>query len=311
MVKCYFQILNTNKNCFYYRRAATAKYTRNWQDTKAYTGAGGAQQSSKVKRGGLGRRSVGGPNKNKNKSATSDEYTSEFPAIENSKPSESTTSEAQVVAETSSQELNQPVKSPVQHQEKKTVSASTALGPSRHNTPPSRSFIKHGNRNHQDFQNGGQSSFSSPQNKNFFNRPSTDSPINKEKVPQVNRENTSGAANFYNRKPQQHNSGHNPHHNFKQQNFNNSQGGQVHNQHHQHSSPAPHRGRNFHQHHNNQQQYNRDRYFAKGSLPPSSNHYDQPHHNNVSHTTAGTGRTQHSGGNYHHFNNRQCKFLKL
>lgn len=222
------------------------------------------------------------------------------------------------MAEPSGQQPNQQAKSSaVQNQEKNNVPASTATAPSRHNAPPSRPFTKqgpsYGNRNHhQDSQNGGQTSFSSSHNKNFFNRSSTDSPIGKEKVTQVNRENTSGTANMYNRKPHQHNSGHNPHQNFKQQSFNNTQSGQAHNQHHPHSSSASHRGRNFHQHHNSPQQYNRDRYFAKGSLPPSSNsnqhHYDQPHHNNVTHTTAGTGRTQHSGGNYHHFSNRQCKF---
>ncbi|XP_026819656.1 probable serine/threonine-protein kinase DDB_G0282963 [Rhopalosiphum maidis] len=292
-----------------YGRAATTKYTRNWQDTKAYIGTAGGQQSMKVKRGGMARRSVGGPNKNIKKS-TADDYTSEFPALDNSKKSEpnsSTVSSTDV--EVSVQNHEQQPKTPVQNEEKKTNVGAVETGQARHHTS-SRAISKSNttspaNRNNrQDQLNGGPSSSSSTNNKNYFNRSSTESPISKEKGAQVNRDSpTAPNSNFFNRRPQQSSSSHNQHQNFKQQHFNNSQG---HNQQHQHSSSP--RGRNFHQHHTSHQ-YNRDRYFSKGSIPSSSSstnqhNYDQQH-NSVAPTTAGTGRTQHSGGHYQHYNNRQ------
>ncbi|XP_025408403.1 protein CASC3 isoform X2 [Sipha flava] len=283
-----------------YGRSATAKYTRNWQDTKAYIGTGGPQ-SSKVKRGGVAQRLVGGPYKNKNKSSTSNEYTSEFPTLDGKKTIESSTTtvavtEPSVVTKDLNQHHNQQPKS--LSQEKKTVMSVSKTNPTRNHftRTPIKNVTSGNHSNHQDQKNGGPSQ-SSFHNKNHFNRSSSNSPANKEKITsQVNRDNSSTAVNpnLFIRKPQQ-----NQPNNFKQQHFN-SQG---HNQHH--SSSAP-RGRNFHQHNNTNQQYNHDRYFAKGSGPPlsSNSNYDQQH-NSVGPTSAGTGRTRHSGGNYNQYNNRQ------
>lgn len=299
-----------------YGRAATTKYTRSWQDTKAYIGATGGQQNMKVKRGGMARRNVGGLNKNINKSTT-DEYTSEFPALDDTNKSEPNTStlsptESPAVVEISDQNHEQQLKTlSVQNEDKKSVAAVVETSQARHHTPSSRATPKYNttsptNRNNrQDQQNGGPSpSSSSTNNKNYFNRSSTESPISKEKGAQVNRDSPSSASNsnFYNRRPQQNSGGHNQHHNYKQQHYNNSQ----HNQQHQNSSPSGPRSRNFHQHHTSQQ-YNRDRYFSKGSTPSSTSsqhNYDQQHQSGAP-TTAGTGRTQHGGGHYQNYNNRQ------
>ncbi|XP_001952339.1 transcriptional regulator DEF1 [Acyrthosiphon pisum] len=298
-----------------YGRAATTKYTRSWQDTKAYIGAAGGQQSMKVKRGGMARRNVGGLNKNINKSTT-DEYTSEFPALDDTKKSVPNTStlpstESSAVVEVSDQNHEQQLKSlSVQNEDKKSVAAVVETSQARHHTSSSRATPKYNttsptNRNNRQDQNGGPSS-SSTNNKNYYNRSSTESPISKEKGAQVNRDSPSSAANsnFFNRRPQQNSSGHTQHHNYKQQHYNSSQ----HNQQHQNSSPSGPRSRNFHQHQTSQQ-YNRDRYFSKGATPSSSSssnqhNYDQQHHSGVP-TTAGTGRTQHGGGHYQHYNNRQ------
>jgi len=274
----------------------------------------------KVKRGGMARRNVGGLNKNINKSTT-DEYTSEFPALDDTKKSEPNTSTLpsteSSVAEVSDQNYEQQLKSlSVQNEDKKSMAAVAETSQARHHTSSSRATPKYNttsptNRNNrQDQQNGGPSPLlSSTNNKNYYNRPSTESPISKEKGAQVNRDSPSSAANsnFFNRRPQPNSGGHTQHHNYKQQHYNSSQ----HNQQHQNSSPSGLRGRNFHQHHTSQQ-YNRDRYFSKGSIPSSSSssnqhNYDQQHHSGAP-TTAGTGRTQHGGGHYQHYNNRQCKY---
>lgn len=271
----------------------------------------------KVKRGGMARRNVGGPNKNK---STTDEYTSEFPALDDTKKSEPNTStlpssESPGVVEVSDQNHEQQPKTPsIQNEDKKSVT-NVETSQARHHTPTSRVTPKYNttsptNRNNrQDQQNGGPSP-SSTNNKNYFNRSSTESPISKEKGAQLNRDSPSVTANsnFFNRRPQQNSGGHNQH-NYKQQHYNSSQGGPGHNQQHQNSSPSAPRGRNFHQHHTSQQ-FNRDRYYSKGSTPSSSSNqhnYDQQHHSGAP-TAAGTGRTQHGGGHYQHYNNRQCKY---
>lgn len=269
-----------------------------------------------------GQYSAGGPNKSRNKSKISDEYTSEFPALDKGKPSDSkavSTIESSTVNETSDSNCSQPLKSLSAEQEKKPVTTTTAnTSRYRATSPRATKYVNSStNRNyHQEQLNGG--SPSSSHNKNFFNRPSTNSPIEKEYNTQVNQENSSTGmgqdrdSNYYNRRPQQHSGNHTHNHSFKQ--HYNSPGAQGNKQHHQFSSSSSPRGRNFHQHYNNQQQYNRDRYFAKGSGPPSlsnnsnQQHYDQQHHN-VTHTTAGTGRTQHSGGHFHHYNNQHCMYF--
>lgn len=269
----------------------------------------------KVKRGGMARRNVGGPNKNIKKSTT-DEYTSEFPALEDTKKSEPNASilpstESATVVKVSDQNYEQQPKTlSVQNEDKKSVAAVVETSQARHHTPSSRATPKFNttsltNRNNrQDQQNEGQSPSST--NKNYFKRSSTESPISKEKGAQVNRDSPSSAANsnFFNRRPQQNSGGHNQHHNYKQQHYNSGQ----HSQQHQNSV---NRGRNFHQHHTSHQ-YNRDRYFSKGSIPSSSSssnqhNYDQQHQSGAP-TTAGTGRTQHGGGHYQQYNNRQCKY---
>lgn len=295
-----------------YGRAATSKYTRNWQDTKAYTATGSGQQSMKVKRGGMARRSIGGPNKNTKKS-TNNDYTSEFPALDDSKKSEpnSSTMSSAVVEVSDQNHEQQPKTLSVQNEEKKTTVAAVETGQAQHHTPSPRTSkyntTSPANRsNRQDQQNGGPSSSSSTNSKNYFNRSSTESPINREKSAQVNRDSPSMAPNnYFSRKSQQNSNSHNQHQHFKQQHFNNGQGSQGQ---HQHSSPSAFRGRNFHQH-NTSHQYNRDRYFSKGSVPPSSSspnqhNYDQQHQS-IAPTIAGTGRTQHGGGHYQHYNNRQ------
>lgn len=226
-----------------------------------------------------------GLNKNKSKAPTSDEYASEFPALDKSKPSEPT-----VVPENC--ELRQQIKSPVE-QEKKIAVDNT--GPPRSQEPSSRNSTKFkppsSNHNaHLDQQNGG--SHLPTHNKNYFNRPSSDYPTDVEKVNYNNRDTPSAPSNFYHR---QQSNDHSPSNNFKPVHFNSSQG----NPRFQHSS-AP-RNRHFPQNHN-PQQYNRDRYFSKGSGPNQQN-FDQSRHNNLNSITAGTGRTQH--GNY---NSRLCKY---
>lgn len=296
----YSKYTNTYK-WFYFRRAATTKYTRNWQDTKAYNGAASGQQSMKVKRGSMARRSIGGQNKNKSKT---DEYSSEFPALDDSKKDDT---ESPTVVEVSDQN----------HDKKAVAVAETRQ--SRQHTTSSRETTKYktnsptNRNNRQDQQNGGSSS-STTNDKNYYNRPSTESPISKEKV-ELNRDSPSSStnSNYFNRRPQQNSGGHNQYHNYKQQ-HNSGQGNQGHNQHHQHSLSSAPRGRNFHQHHTSQQ-YNRDRYFSKGSTSPSSSNsnqhnYDQ-HRHSVAPTSAGTGRTQHGGGHYQHYNNRQCKYSNI
>lgn len=292
---CFFNLLIY----IYFRRAATAKYTRSWQDTKAYSGPSG-QHLPKVKRGGMIRHSVGGPNKNKNKPGTTDEYTNEFPALNDSKPSESTAvTDSKEISENSSQ------KSISAHpQEKKTSVVVSTTVPPKHYSSSSRptQLAKPSlnrspiNNHHQEQQNGGPSP--STHNKNYFNRSSADSFGNKEKSSNQDHSSPAPNSNFYNRKLQQHNSNHNQQHHHKQH-YNSGHGNQ-----HQHSPSSGSGSRNFHQ-------YNRDRYYAKGSAPPSSNSnqsYDQPHHNSGAPTSVGTGRTQHSGGHYHNYNNRQCKY---
>lgn len=246
-----------------------------------------------------------GSNKNKNNSVTSDEYTSEYPSLDGTKSSESpvVSAESPTVSSPATGQNHQQPKSG-NHQEKKTVT--TGTGPSRHHGPQSRSSTKFAasspNHNlHQDQQNGGHPS--SSHNKNYFNRLSTDNPASKEKNAQDHRDSPVATTNpnLFNRRSQPQHSGHNQH-NFKQ--HNNSG-------HNQSSEP---RGRSIHQHHNSQPQFNRDRYFSKGVVTPHSSsdhpvhHYDQIHN---APTTAGTGRTQHSGGHYHHYNNRHCKSLHI
>lgn len=263
----------------------------------------------------MGRRSIDGPNKNKNKSGNSDEYASEFPALNDSKPVVvNTAAESSVVTTASDQPRPQQKKSlPAHLPEKKAAVSAINTGLSKH-APSSKaaqkSPVSSGSHNsmshHQEQQNGGPPS---SRNKNFFSRPSADSFNSKEKSgPARDYPSPATNSNLFNRKSQ-HSSSNNQQQNYKQQHFNNSQGGQNHN--HQNSMNSS-GSRNFHQHHNNPQQYNRDRYFSKGSAPsPSSNsnqRYDQQHHHNVPPTNVGTGRTQHSGGHYHHYNNRQCEF---
>jgi len=272
----------------------------------------------KVKRGGMARRSIGGSNKNTKKS-TNNDYTSEFPALDDSKKSEpnSSTMSPAVVEVSDQNHEQQPKTLSVQNEEKKTTVAAVETGQAQHHTPSPRTS-KHNttspaNRsNRQDQQNGGPSSSSSTNSRNHFNRSSTESPINREKSAQVNRDSPSMAPNnYFSRKSHQNSNSHNQHQNFKQQHFNNGQGSQGQ---HQHSSPSAFRGRNFHQH-NTSHQYNRDRYFSKGSVPPSSSspnqhNYDQQHQS-IAPTIAGTGRTQHGGGHYQHYNNRQCKYSNI
>lgn len=250
-----------------------------------------------------------GPNKNRSKS---DEYSAEFPALDGLK---SVTVENPSAVDNLGQKQQQ-MSLPVHEQEKNTIVSTSTTVPSQRQESSSKTSIKYANsptnRNHyQDQQNGGSSS-SSSHNKNYFKRPSGDLSDGKEKNVPGKKDYSSPMNNFFNQKPQsQHNNGYNQHQNYKQQHYNN-QGAQGYNQHNQHTPSAP-RGRNFHQHHNSPQQYNRDRYFAKGSAPPSSSNpnrpYDQQHHTTIAPTTAGTGRTQHSGGHYHQYNNRQCKYL--
>jgi len=272
----------------------------------------------RVKRGGIARRNVGGPNKNINKSTT-DDYTSEFPALDDtkkSKPNASTGSSA--VVEVTGQNHEQPKTLSTQNEDKKSFAPIVETSQARHHTPSSQATSKYNttsptNRNsRQEQKNGGSSSLlPSTNNKNYFKRPSIESPVSKEKVALVNRDSPSATtnSNFFNRRPQQNSGGHNQQHNYKQQHLNSGQGGQGHNQQHQNSSPSVPRSRNFHQHHTSQQ-YNRDRYFSKGSAPLSSSssnqhNYDQQHHS-ATPTTAGTGRTQHGGGHYQNYSNRQC-----
>lgn len=269
-----------------------------------------------------GQNSTGGPNKNRNKSKTSDEYTSEFPPLNKAKPSDSrdaSTIEYSTTIETSSSNSPQPLKSLSADHEKKTGAITTGNSRYRSTSPRATKYANSStNHNyHQEQLNGG--SPSSTNNKNFFNRPSIDSPIEKENNTQANQEGPTGIGqdrySNYNRRPQQQHSGsHIQNHGYRQQHYN-SPGGQGNKQHHQYSQSSSPRGRNFQQHHNNQQQYNRDRYFAKGSGPPSlsnnsnQQHYDQ--HHNATHTTAGTGRTQHSSGHFHHYNNQHCMYFNI
>lgn len=276
-----------NCNCFYFRRAATVKYTRSWQDTKAYTGAG----NEKVKRGSTGRQSGGNRiNKNNTKSTPVEEYNSEFPTLDNIKPS---TSLSQNI-------VDQQVKPPAKHQEKNTTFTASVAGPSQKPAHITRTSTKYANspqnRNYQlELQNTGNLPLSPP-NKNFFVRPSNNY-IGKEKdgTP-VSRDSPSATdnSNMFNRKLPQYSGGNNQHHNFKQY-HNNTHAGHGHN--HQQSST---RGRNFHQYNNNSPQFNRDRYFSKGVNTQS--------HNSNHHNTVGSGRIQHSGGgdNYQHYS-QQCK----
>lgn len=262
-----------------------------------------------MKRGGVAQR-LGG-HKNKKKVSASDEYTTKFPSLDGKKTTESSTTvvtateKSSVTEDLSNHNDQRPKTIP---QEKKTVTPASKTNPARNyfTRTPVKNVTSSGNHSHHQDQKNGvpQSTF---HNKNFFNRPTTDSPVAKEKIPaQVNRDNppTVVNPNLFVRKPQQ-SGGNNSQNNLKQQQFNS----QVHNQNNLSSAP---RSRNFHQQNNNQQ-YNRDRYFAKGSGPPASSNlnYDQQLKNSVGPTSAGTGRTLHSGGNYNQYNNHQCKYLNL
>lgn len=270
--------------------------------------------------------SAGGLNKNRNKSKTSDEYSTEFPALDkanSSYPKDDSTIESSTAIETSSPNRSQSLKTHAADQEKKTT-VTTVTDPSRHQTTSPRT-TKYGNSStnriyHQEQLNGNSPSPStSSHNKNFFNRPSADYPSEKEYNSHTNQDNPpmGNDSNYYNRRPQQqqHSGSHVQNHGFKQ--HYNSPGGQGNKQHYQYSQSSAPRGRNFHQNHNNQQQFNRDRYFSKGSGPTSlvnnsnQQHYDHQHHHNVTHTTAGTGRTQHSGGHFHHYNNQHCMYFNI
>lgn len=240
----------------------------------------------------MGWRSGSGSNKNKNNSITSEEYTSEYPSLDGTKSSESTVAsvESPIVSSAVGQQNHQQPKTR-NHQEKKTV---TGTGPSRNHGPQSRFSTKFTasspNQNlHQDQQNGGHPS--SSHNKNYFNRLSTDNSAAKEKNAQDHRDSPLAAttnSNLFNRRSQPQHSGHN------------------------HSSDP--KGPSIHQHHSSQPQFNRDRNLSKGVVTPHPSndhpvhHYDQIH---TAPTTAGTGRTQHSGGHYHHYNNRHCKLLYI
>lgn len=239
-------------------------------------------------------------NKNQIKSLTTEEYTSEFPLLDNSKPSS--------VTENSE---HQQQKSPAANQEKKPISSATT--PPRHQVPSTKLSTKVktsppiNRKVDQENENSSPTSFP-PNNKNYFNRPSIDKssyPIDTEKGNiQGNHRESSTSSNFYIRKPPQQNSVQNPSHNYKQTHYNYNNNNQGNQNQEQRQYPSPNRFRNFHQNNNSgQHQYNRDRYFTKGSNLHQP-HFDQPHHNNIASITAGTGRTQHSG----HYN-RQCKYL--
>lgn len=231
---------------------------------------------------------------NKNKSTTSDKYTSEFPSLNGTKKLEDPV-DAIIIESPSAEKDLGPSKSlstdlPINNSVDKTPSidssphtASSFRGSEKLKTPPS-------NKNYP--QNGGSST---SYNKNHFQRSSVDSSVNKEKNAQVNRVSLSGTnSNFYKRS--QYNDSNNQNNNYKHQPFNNTYGtSRGHN--HNHQNAVPSRGRNFQHNHNNQ--YNRDRYFSKGATPFSSN----PNNS----TTAGTGRTQHSGGHF----NRKCKLTNI
>lgn len=261
-----------------------------------------------MKRGSLAQRLE----KYKAKPLTSDEYTSEYPSLDGKKTSESSSTTV-VAAETLAVtvDLNQHHDQQLKKsfpQEKKTVMSASKASPTRNHFV--RTPIKKSSEipsNHQDQKNSVPQS--SSHNKNSYIRPSTDSPVGKEKNPsQINNDNPSVVVNpnFFKRKPQQ-SGGNNQQNNSKQQNLN----GQGHNQ--QHSSNSI-RGRNFHQQNNNSQQYNRDRYFAKGSGPPPSTNSNYDQQNHISEgvpTSAGTGRTRHSGGNQNQFNNQKCKYFNI
>lgn len=258
---------------FYVRRTSTSKYTRNWQDTKAYSSnSSSGQQLTKIKHG---------LNKNKSNPPTCDEYKSEFPALDKTKPSERT-----IVTENC--ELSKQSKSPVIQEKKIVATEPPKLQEPKNSTkfkPPVSNY-----NTHIDQQNGG-AHFSS-QNKNNFNQTS-DYSNDTEKVNYNNRNSSSTPSNFYHR---QQNNNYGSSNNFKPVHFNNAQG----NLRFQHSS-AP-RNRHFQQNNTGPQQYNRDRYLSKGSSPNQQN-LDQSRHNNLNSVTAGTGRTQHG-----HYNNRMCKY---
>lgn len=239
-------------------------------------------------------------NKNQIKSSTTDEYASEFPPLDNSKCSS--------VTENSEHQQQEQQQISAANQEKKNISPGS--GPSRHQGPSTKVSPKFktspptNRKADQVNENSSPTSFPS-NNKNYFNRSSIDKssyPIETEKNSiQSNHRESSTSSNFYNRKPPQQNSGQNPSHNYKQTHYNNNNQGNQNQE--QRQYPSANRFRNFHQNNNSQHQYNRDRYFSKGSNLHQP-HFDQPHHNNIAHISAGTGRTQHSG----HYN-RQCKYL--
>jgi len=270
-----------------------------------------------VKRGRMARRNVGGPDKNINKSTT-DEYTVEFPALDGRKKSEyNASNESPSVVEISGQNREQQPKNlSVQNEDKKSVDSVVDTRQARHHTPQSRATSKYNttsptNRiNRQDY-SGPSTPSSSTNTKNYFKRPSTASPISKDKGAQVNPPATANS-NFFKRRPQQNSGGHNQHHNIKRPHCSNGQCGQAHNQQHQSSSPSVSRGRNFLQHQASQQ-FNSDRYVPKESIPVSSSssnqhNYYQRHHY-AAPTTAGTRRTQHGGGRHQNYSDRQCKYF--
>jgi len=220
-----------------------------------------------MKRGGL---RVGSPNKNKNSSTTTDDYRIEFPTINKAKPSESTAAavDSSKVLEDSSPHCHQQVKSVPTDQEKLTTESGHS-----HQVQLSKAPIKHAmspaNNNHQQEQQNGRPI---SHNKNMFNRPSTDSVVGREKSVHINKD-------LYNRKPSQY--------------INNSPKRQG-----QYSSVP--RGHNLHQ-----PQFNRDRYFTKGTGFGSS--FNQPHQNAMH---AGTGRTLHGSGHFNNrYNDQQCNFI--
>lgn len=215
-------------------------------------------------------------NKNKNKSVTTNKYTSEFPPLSDTKQLEHPTDSA--INESSSiKKDSDPLKS---------LSTDTQIDESnikpkvpdssQHNASSSRvsgKFETSSNRNYS--QNTG--NLSSHNNKNFFKRSSINSFANKEKIAQVNRDiSTANNSNLYKRTQ---NDSNNQNINFKPQFSNFHKASRVPN----HQNSLVNRG----------QQYNRsDRYFSKRTAPSNSNQH------NMVNTTAGTGRTQHGSEHY-------------
>lgn len=217
-----------------------------------------------------------GSNKSKNKSANTNKYTSEFPSLTNAIPLEQSVNTA-IIESSSIEKDNDPLKSLstdiqiIEIANKPKVDDSSQYNAS--SSKISGKFDTSSNRNPQNTGN-----LSSHNNKNFFKRSSNNYSANKEKIAQINRDvPTTTNSNFYKR-PQFND---NQNVNFKPHFSNIHKTTRVHNQNHQNSVI------------NRSQQYNRDRYFSKRTVPSSNSNQ----HNMVN-TTAGTGRTQHSGEHY-------------